>query len=71
MDHYFNNSLFLTIKKIQILKDLAKALNFSYMINPPIDGFKWGGIDDNGKPFGLVADMRVGLVIELENNIFF
>ena len=48
--------------KIQILKDLAKALNFSYTINPPMDGFKWGGIDDNGKPFGLVADMRVGLL---------
>ena len=50
-------------QKIQILKDLAKALNFSYIINAPKDGFKWGGINENGEPFGLLADMRVGLVV--------
>ena len=28
-----------------------------------MDGFKWGGVDKNGKPFGLVADMKVSLGI--------
>ena len=46
-----------------MLKDMAKYLNFSFTINPPMDGFKWGGVDKNGKPFGLVADMKVSLGI--------
>ena len=32
-----------------------------------MDGFKWGGVDKNGKPFGLVADMKVIWVLDKKN----
>ena len=45
--------------EVQILEDLAQAVNFTYEIHNPSDGLLWGSILPNGTPTGLIRDMKV------------
>ena len=45
--------------EVQILEDLAQAVNFTYEIYNPSDGLLWGSILPNGTPTGLIRDMKV------------
>ena len=49
---------------MKLLKDLAKAMNFTYQNRYPSDGGLWGDISEDGIATGLVGDI---MVIKIES----
>ena len=45
--------------EVQLLEDLAQAVNFTFEIYNPSDGLLWGSVSPNGTPTGLIRDMMV------------
>ena len=50
---------------MKMLKDLAKAMNFTYQNSYPSDGGLWGDISDEGVATGLVGDIMVIRILQL------
>ena len=50
---------------MKMLKDLAKAMNFTYQNSYPSDGGLWGDISDEGVATGLVGDIMVIRIFQL------